>query len=104
LVMERTENTGQKDAWEYTMDQLEEHEEVEGGCEQMSAGAFMSRNLVSERNRRKKLNKSLYSLRSVVPHISKVRFDVSPRKCCHFGACPSCAPSQVTLAYEQSIV
>jgi hypothetical protein len=92
LVMERTQNTGQEDVWECTMDQLEEHEEVEGGCEQMSAGAFMSRNLVSERNRRKKLNKSLYSLRSVVPHISKVRFYVSPQKRCHFGACPLLCP------------
>ena len=37
-----------------------------------AASAIASRNTVSERNRRKKLNDKLFALREAVPKISKV--------------------------------
>jgi hypothetical protein len=41
-----------------------------GGCD----NSFVSRNLVSEHKHRKKRNEVLYSLRALVPKISKVSF------------------------------
>ncbi|CAK9198793.1 unnamed protein product [Sphagnum troendelagicum] len=43
-------NTGQDDVWECATDQLEEHEEVSSSSERLSAGNFVSRNLLSEHN------------------------------------------------------
>ena len=39
-----------------------------------AASSAASKNIVSERNRRKKLNERLFALRAVVPNISKVNF------------------------------
>lgn len=47
-------------------------EDDEGDKFSPSAKAPMSKNLVSERRRRKKLNERLYSLRAIVPKISKM--------------------------------
>lgn len=45
----------------------------DGSSSPDGATSSISKNIESERNRRKKLNERLFALRSIVPNISKVK-------------------------------
>ncbi|RVW16195.1 Transcription factor bHLH35 [Vitis vinifera] len=75
-----------KNYWETNMFLQSEEFDSWGGLDEAFSGYYdssspdgaassaASKNIVSERNRRKKLNERLFALRAVVPNISKVNF------------------------------